>query len=364
MRIGLVTKWFNRGQAYVAAHLRTALEELDHETFVLARPTKDKGPIAGYIDDGGRWDQPNVTIASSWEVPGEEFVSWAAANRLDAAMFDNSYQFDEVEVLRASGIKTIGRFVWEHFGPEHVEPAKRAYDVIYSVTLAEQARYREFGIESPYFPWGCHPEFFEVTPNRDPELVTFYFPGALMGPRKPHRQVIEAFSRAKGDHLRLLVKAQVDRRTRYLQRALERDSRIALIVEDLPHDDHLQLFADCQVCLGPSRWEGLGLFLYEAIAVGMPIITNDDPPMNEVVIDGQNGLLVRSKADGTADSGIPAFTPDVKDLARAIERIADRAQLERLSAGAVASQATWSWRHTVDGLGAMIAAIEHRITAS
>ena len=29
----------------------------------------------------------------------------------------------------------------------------------------------------------------------------------------------------------------------------------------MPTDEHLQLFASCDVCLGPSRWEGLGLFL-------------------------------------------------------------------------------------------------------
>ncbi len=56
--------------------------------------------------------------------------------------------------------------------------------------------------------------------------------------------------------------------------------------------EHLRLFASCDVCLGPSRWEGLGLFLYEAVAFGMPQITNDSPPMNEVVRDGVNGILV------------------------------------------------------------------------
>ena len=69
----------------------------------------------------------------------------------------------------------------------------------------------------------------------------------------------------------------------YLEKAAAADPRIELVIDDMPTDEHLRLFASCDVCLGPSRWEGLGLFLYEAIAFGMPQITNDSPPMNEVV---------------------------------------------------------------------------------
>ena len=41
MRIGICSWWFNRGQAVVARHLRSTLDELGHETFVLARPTRE-----------------------------------------------------------------------------------------------------------------------------------------------------------------------------------------------------------------------------------------------------------------------------------------------------------------------------------
>ncbi|HVH17422.1 MAG TPA: glycosyltransferase, partial [Myxococcota bacterium] len=62
--------------------------------------------------------------------------------------------------------------------------------------------------------------------------------------------------------------------------------------------------------LAPSRWEILGLHLYEATAFGMPVITNDNPPMNEVIEDGLNGILVDGVEDGHARSGVPAFAPD------------------------------------------------------
>ena len=43
------------------------------------------------------------------------------------------------------------------------------------------------------------------------------------------------------------------------------------------------LYAAGDVCLQPSRLEGLGLQLLECQAAGMPLITTDGPPMSEYV---------------------------------------------------------------------------------
>jgi len=354
-RVGIVTKWFNRGQAFVSRYVRDALEASGHETFILARPTRDKGPMAAHLDRSGVWDQPGVTEASDWEVPYGEYVNWIEENSIDVVHWDNCYQHDQVRRLRESGVRTVGRFVWEMFGAADAEPAAAAYDVLYSMTRCEQARYAEMGIESPFVQWGLHRELLEVPIVRsEDELVRFYFPGALLGPRKPHKEVIEAFQAARGENLRLVFKAQLERRMNYLNKAAEADPRIELIVDDMETAEHLRLFASCDVCLGPSRWEGLGLFLYEAAAFGMPQITNDSPPMNEVVRDGVNGLLVADTEDGAADSGIPSMKPDVAGLTAAIERLADPAERARLAEGARRTREELSWSRTVADYSALI----------
>ncbi len=379
MRVGLVTKWFNRGQAFVSRYVRDALDARGHETFILARPTKDKGPMAAHVDRTGVWDQPGVTEAEDWEVTVAEYESWIADNEIEVVHWDNCYQHAEIAQLRRSGVRTVGRFVWEMFSPEDAAPAKEAYDVLYSMTRCEQARYAELGIESPYVQWGLHPELMDAAnqaqdfpsrstqrsgqtgreaedlPGSDLDLVRFYFPGALLGPRKPHKEVVEAFMAAKGDNLRLIFKAQLERRMNYLERAAKEDPRIELVIDDMPTEEHLRLFAGCDVCLGPSRWEGLGLFLYEAVAFGMPQITNDSPPMNEVVRDGVNGILVPDLQDEEAPSGIPSMKPDVAALTAAIERMGDPAERERLAAGARASRAELSWERTVADYDSLIA---------
>ncbi|CAA9459905.1 MAG: hypothetical protein AVDCRST_MAG37-3604 [uncultured Rubrobacteraceae bacterium] len=359
LRVGIVSWWFNRGQGVVARQLRSALAEMGHETFVLGRPSPSSGafPSAARSDDV--WDQPGVTPASSFEIPGREYEEWASATGIEVAFFDQNYQFEEVAALRRQGVKTVGRFVWESFSAEHVGPALAAYDVIYSLTRSEQERYRSLGIDSPYIAWGCHPDLLEITPRRDPERVTFHYNAGVITKRKPYREVVEAFMDARNPDLRLLLKAQVKRRgqgrMKFLRQAAKRDPRIELIFADLPAAEHLQLFADSDICLAPARWEGLGLHFYEAIAFGMPIVTNDAPPMNELVEDGLNGLLVGSHQDGVADSGIPAYVPDVKDLTSVIERLADPELRERLSEGAREMAERRSWSRTVSDIEGLLA---------
>jgi glycosyltransferase involved in cell wall biosynthesis len=176
-----------------------------------------------------------------------------------------------------------------------------------------------------------------------------------MGKRKPFAEIADAFSQVRDERLRLLVRGQVERKRNPLAEVAARDDRIVVELEDRPTDEHLRQFAACDVCLSPSRWEGLGLPLYEAIAFGLPTITNDAPPMNEVVENDVNGVCVRSVPWGEARSGILAFDPDTGELAAAIERLADDSERERLAAGArELRDGERSWSRTVEGVGELL----------
>jgi 1,2-diacylglycerol 3-alpha-glucosyltransferase len=348
-----VTKWFSSGQAVVSRQIRSALDELGHETFVLAR--QGKGPRTQERRDDDRiWDQPGITEVPESDVPLGEYERWVDENEIEVVLCDNLYQFDELASLRRRGVRTMGRFVWEHFAEEHAGAAAEAFEVIYSLTRAEQERYRSFGIESPYVSWGCHPELLAYARNGgrrdDADAVVFYLPGSFMGRRKPIAEILEAFSRTSNPRLRLVLKGQVERRMGMLKEAQERDSRIQVVLEDQPTEEHFRFVAGCDVCLSPTRWEGLGLPLFEALAFGQPAITNDNAPMNEVVLDGVNGRLVAARADGSARSGIPAWTPDVGELSAAIERLADDDERARLTEGArELRDGERSWTRTVEG---------------
>jgi glycosyltransferase involved in cell wall biosynthesis len=80
--------------------------------------------------------------------------------------------------------------------------------------------------------------------------------------------------------------------------------------------------------------------------------------MNEVVRDGENGLLVDGiERDEPADSGIPAFDPDIQQLTAAIERLADPELRGRLVQGTYEAQRRLSWDNTLADLQALLASL-------
>ena len=98
MRVGICAFWFNRGQGVVARQLRSALDELGHETFVLGRPTKEAFPMPQEAREDDVWAQEGVTSASNFFIP-EDGVP-AAGRRttgIEACFFDQNYQFDELD---------------------------------------------------------------------------------------------------------------------------------------------------------------------------------------------------------------------------------------------------------------------------
>ena len=342
MRVGICAFWFNRGQGVVARQLRSALDELGHETFVLGRPTKETFPMPQEAREDDVWAQEGVTAGLQLLHPRRRAPRLGAANAIEACFFDQNYEFDAIaRAARVPGVRTIGRFVWERFSDEHVEPARRRLRPRLLDDPGRAGALRGDGDRGALRAVGRPPRVLDeiVARHRAATIArsTFHYHAGLLGKRKPFKEVINAFSATPEPELRLIVKAQIERRMKFLEKAVKRDPRIELVLEDLPTDEHLQMFADADVCMAPARWEGLGLHLYEAIAFGQPIVCNDDPPMNELVIDGVNGLLVPSHHDGLANSGIPARTVDVdgadrRDLAPRRPRPARRA-LRRRPAG-------------------------------
>jgi 1,2-diacylglycerol 3-alpha-glucosyltransferase len=356
VRIGIVSWWFNRGQAIVSRRLRSALEESGHETFVLARRSKTLNPRDGVVDRSDVWDQRNITEGSAHDLTEDEYVSWASENRLEAVFFDQNIQFDEIAAIRRQGIYTIGRFVWEKFGPQESTAAKMAFDCIYSLTRCEQERYAQMGINSPYIPWGCYTESFtpQTLPPGD-ETVRFFYPGGHLTKRKPTLEMLHAFSRVTDSRARLIVKAQHAQRGAELAARFEStDSRIQLVVDDMPTNDHFALFASCDVCLAPSRWEGLGLHLFEAVEFGMPTITTDAPPMNEMVNHDVNGLLIPATSHSERQPGVPIWEPDGEAMTAAIEALCDDSLRARLADGARRCRAKRPWAATVSAYQSLL----------
>ncbi len=65
----------------------------------------------------------------------------------------------------------------------------------------------------------------------------------------------------------------------------------------------MRLYDSADVLAFPTRYEGFGLPLLEAMAAGCPVVASDIPVVDEIVRHGENGLLTpREDAHALGDA--------------------------------------------------------------
>ncbi len=92
-------------------------------------------------------------------------------------------------------------------------------------------------------------------------------------------------------------------------------------------EQKLALLCAAQCIVLPSRYEGFGLPLLEAMQAGVPLVASDIPVIDEIVTDGQDGLLVAPERPEALAQGINRLLGDAELRERLIA--GGRARLAR-----------------------------------
>jgi glycosyltransferase involved in cell wall biosynthesis len=177
-------------------------------------------------------------------------------------------------------------------------------------------------------PYGVDPAFSPSGPRREgPPYVLFV--GALQDRKEPELALRALLDVDSG--LGLVFAGpdrglEADLRSRARSLGLERRVEFAGHVR---RDDLAALYRGAQVLVFPSRYEGFGLPVLEAMASGTPVVATESSSIPEVA--GDAAVLVPASADA---------------LAAGIERaVADR---ERLRAAGLEHASRFSWASTAE----------------
>lgn len=169
-------------------------------------------------------------------------------------------------------------------------------------------------------------------PTDDPPYV---FGVAAADPTKNIETLISAFARmptSLREQYRLIIAGDTRRRPELIQLAEELGARSRTIFTGIVTDDELvKLYQQATLFVFPSRYEGFGLPVLEAMACGCPVISSNASSLPEVA--GHAALLV----DPT----------DVEGFARDMERVLTDAALRQLMhERGLAQAAQFPWERT------------------
>jgi len=354
VNIGIITTWFERGAAYVSRAYMDAFTAASHNVFIYARGGE------GYGRGTVEWDLPSVTWAPrlGYRAGGVLFdlnhlTRWLSTRRIDVVFFNEERNWHVVRLCKTLGY-TIGAYI------DYYTPASVPLFDIYDFLVCNTERHYSVFKDHPhcfYVPWGANTELFKPNGDAPAGPVRFFHNAGVSPFRKGTDLAVRAFRRLDGD-ARLIIHTQKPLADWECETDLLDDPRITVIPRTVPAPG---LYHLGNVYVYPSRLDGIGLTLCEALACALPVIATDEAPMNEFVADGSNGLLVPVASRQRRSDGYywPMAIADVDELSARMKWYVDEPSRIALHARRArqAAEEHFCWKNNAAGLADRIAAL-------
>ena len=336
MRIGFISIIGERGQWHLTKNFMRALQD-NHELFLLGRPFSVRdGTFISSIEDFEI--KAKAVYASHYKLSPELVRDWILENNIEVVFFNEEYDWSLVDEANKYA-KTVSYL--DYFTEEWI-PLFDKYNKV--IACAEHA-YNLFVSRGSknivLVDWGVDDE--EFRPREYPDKSTFFHSAGWGGInwRKYGPDVLKIFDaiREEGHKVTMTYHSQTaidmyDEEAKAAIARREADGSLRCVWGNVKHPG---LYHTGRINVAPSRLEGLGLYLPEGLACGLPTITTDAPPMNQFVKDGYNGRLVRVTESHQRKD--PYFFPEhsidlghLKEIM--IELSSDETELERMSKNA------------------------------
>jgi len=318
MRIGIVTAWFERGAAYVSKQLRDSLAS-EHEVYIYARGGET------FAKDDPNWDQGYVTwgkqplVTAVTAVHIKHFKNWIRHKNLDMVIFNEQHWWRAVLAARETGVIT-GTYV--DYYTQQTQPCFEAYDFLICNTLRHASVFKNHP-QVIFIPWGTDTTTYKPALKNPSQKVRFFHSAGMNPHRKGTDITLKAFSNLASNKSELIIHSQKDIALCFPQ--------LNKLIERLKANKQLKIL-ECTVTapglyhLGdiyvyPSRLDGIGLTLPEAISCGLPVIATDEPPMNEFFNSGF-GVPIPVTSRSPRDDGYywPEVEPCVDATTRAMQQ--------------------------------------------
>jgi glycosyltransferase involved in cell wall biosynthesis len=202
----------------------------------------------------------------------------ALLNKVKGILFFETYGTWHPALLKVAkklGVKTVCIPTWEWFRGE--DPMWQLCDFFACPTQFTVGIVKRYGWQNArYLPWTLDLRRFPARTVSGSARLFVHNAGLVdHDDRKGTRDAINAFRRVQRDDIRLVVRMQKAAPMPSL------DSRIDIQVGNLSRPE--DLYASGDVAIQPSKMEGIGFMVVEPACSGVPVITNNYPPMNEFV---------------------------------------------------------------------------------
>lgn len=235
---------------------------------------------------------------------------------------ETPFNFDFFKIMHERGIRVILVPMIDSISYEKFLPYEKYIDLVINFTKVGQQIYEKRwigdGINGIHLPYPVDTKYFCPSKNMYIEFTFIHSEGwGGAGFRKSTDLVQTAYQQLYHTHKKVSILLTSQRGESKHSQLKNPVGLAAITLQELP--EAIDIYCKGKIYVCPSRREGLGLPILEAMACELPVITTDAPPMNEW-FPKDYPLLVKVRDQSDLPYGdIPMYTPDVLDLMKKME---------------------------------------------
>jgi glycosyltransferase involved in cell wall biosynthesis len=191
-----------------------------------------------------------------------------------------------------------------------MEPAKRksfkqaARVICQSHTGLERAR--SFGADAVLMSNGVNTTFFVPAVSAGLRQKTVLAVGRLVEEQKRFSDLLQAMQSLPDFKLILVGSGPDETRLRKMVADLGLSERVCLTGFVSDRKELRRLYQECGVFVSTSNWEAVALVMLEAMSCAAPVVATRIPSFQDLLTDGEDGLLVSVGASGEVAQAILA----------------------------------------------------------
>jgi len=315
--VGIISYNNNSGLGQMARALRG--QKIVNSQMIIRHPIKDPKNILDI-------DIPH-TYADLEPTKEQLYEYLNICNPDVVVIIETPFNFEFFQELHSLGKKVVLIPMIDSIGMEKFIPYQKYIDLVIHPTAIGYGFYQQKGWKGNfvYLPWPTDTAYFNPK-HLDKPVIFLHnegFGGA--GFRKGTDKVLTAFKQlwCMYPSIDMHIRGQrAEFEHSQIQRHLQNVS-----IANMDFDNNIDIYKGGKIYIAPSRREGLGLPIPEAMACGLPVITTDAPPMNER-FSKDYPLLVKVYHQSMLPYGdIPLYDCSVLDLMNKMKFAAENLDL-------------------------------------
>ncbi len=314
-RIGIFCPWGDQGLGIQSRTYAKILRDSGFSVFIFSYRSYFSGNKLKFQHNENEWKlyygDIFYSVYTREYVPREEIHDFVRKYSIDTFLIPEICWdpiFIKIQYMKELNVKIIAIPNVEIIIKSELSRYK-IFDKIFANTKICKTILNEYGISSSYIGHTIE----KIIPGEKPDISAgirfLHVSGTNAIIRKQTDKVVSSFLKALESvdniYLTITVNGDIPKELREIREISHKN--ITINNHKMSYTDILKLYSHHHISIQVSSHEGLGIGFYESIAHGVPVISLDTPPHNEIIVNNISGWLLPCTYEPLPDNKDPVI---------------------------------------------------------